>query len=371
MSATIEYKGVVTNVPTGKSAVIRCNGDKMEDEVVVTAGGAEGFPIEIDTLDNALLTQENAGKVYKCDDKLYQVEKITSLKGLTIKFNEHITPCPVIGEDDVFECSGMLMGDDLSPSYGYRPATTAIRKLTDNIIAFESENYDFIHYYETDSIWLATDMNGNTFEALAPAVIYNFNCPALNENPEFIEWVFANGKVYPNFESPNQIKSFILNQSFPYGQNFSDAFLVYMWEVNRTGLFFEFDVAGQFTATFLVNGELITKTFTNVNVNESNNYWPVFTNGDDNLVFPFCVVDEDGNIYDVNGNLLASAIKYNNIYLEDGIEFTEFDCMPNTKTKNMLSFILSYTTVSGEYHNGYAFKDYVVSKEYDGTVEVE
>jgi hypothetical protein len=39
---TIEYKGVVTTVEAGKSAVIRCEGDKMEDEVVVTAGSGGG-----------------------------------------------------------------------------------------------------------------------------------------------------------------------------------------------------------------------------------------------------------------------------------------------------------------------------------------
>lgn len=49
---TIEYKGVVTTVEAGKSAVIRCEGDKMEDEVVVTAGsGGESVDLtEIDTL---------------------------------------------------------------------------------------------------------------------------------------------------------------------------------------------------------------------------------------------------------------------------------------------------------------------------------
>lgn len=36
---TIEYKGVVTTVEAGHSAVIRCEGDKMEDEVVIIAGG--------------------------------------------------------------------------------------------------------------------------------------------------------------------------------------------------------------------------------------------------------------------------------------------------------------------------------------------
>lgn len=47
---TIEYKGVVTTVEAGKSAVIRCDGDKMEDEVVVTAGSGGADLTEIDIL---------------------------------------------------------------------------------------------------------------------------------------------------------------------------------------------------------------------------------------------------------------------------------------------------------------------------------
>lgn len=154
MATEIKYNdSVIATVEAGKTKILKCKGKKMRGDVEVKGGGGtSGFPIEIDALDNALLVSENAGKVYKCNDKLYQVHKITSLKGLTIKFNEHITPCPVIGEDDVFECSGTIMGDDLYPVYGYRPATTAIRKFTDNTIAFEAENYDFIHYYEPDSI---------------------------------------------------------------------------------------------------------------------------------------------------------------------------------------------------------------------------
>lgn len=46
---TIEYKGVVTTVEAGHSAVIRCEGDKMEDEVVVTAGSGADLT-EIDNL---------------------------------------------------------------------------------------------------------------------------------------------------------------------------------------------------------------------------------------------------------------------------------------------------------------------------------
>jgi hypothetical protein len=239
----------------------------------------------------------------------------------------------------------------------------------------------FILYYETDSIWMAIDMNGNTVNALAPAVIYNFDCPALNENPEFIEWVFANAKVYPNFESPNEIKSFTSeNQMFPPGEdvvtsadNLKDAFWSGMQEVNRTGTYFEFDVDGQFTATFSVNGESVTKTFTNVNVlGDSNMGLPVFSNGADNLVF-LSTIKTEGGIMDENGDLCSSSMKYNGIYVDGEIEFTKFDCMLNTKTKDILSFILCYTAVGVEYHNGYGFKDYAVDKEkeYDGTVEVK
>lgn len=65
---TIEYKGVVTTVEAGESAVIRCEGDKMEDEVVVTAGsGSSSLPIEVSTESemNTLLETSAVGSVYK------------------------------------------------------------------------------------------------------------------------------------------------------------------------------------------------------------------------------------------------------------------------------------------------------------------
>ena len=392
---SITYGGKeIKSLEAGKTGTVRCKGKKMKTDLVVKAGGGNtievsGLPIEVDSLDNSLLTAENDGKVYKCADKLYQVHKITSLKGLTIKFNEHITPCPVIGENEEFECSGVLMGDDFPYYSEGKPSVSTIKKKAiDNWIsgtvffAIATPYYDEIHYIFADnqeeSGWYAFDQNGNQPPAFAPAVIYNFDCPALNENPEFMEWVFANAKVYPNIESPNEIKSFKLAQPFlsdgnTIGWYFQGAFLCGMFEANRTGVVFEIDVDGQFTATFLVNEELVTETFTNVNVYGATNSegLPVFSNDVDNLVFLNASKTEDG-IFDENGNLIPSPIKYNDIFLEDGIEFTKFDCMLNTKTKDILYFILCYTTVSGEYHNGFAFKEYDSSlKEYDGTVEVE
>lgn len=402
MATEIKYNdSVIATVEAGKTKILKCKGKKMRGDVEVkSGGGTSGFPIEIDALDNALLVSENTGKVYKCDNKLYQVHKITSLKGLTIKFNEHITPCPVIGEDDEFECSGTMVVDD-GLIYGENRAITELSRkaITDSwatsgatsiviTVGYNEEKegvYDTYYSPNTDNVegagWYQLDYylgNDGKMFVSSPAIT-NFDCPALNENPAFIEWVFANAKVYPNFESPNDIKSFKLDLLFrsdgnAIGGNLQSAFFSGMFEANRTGVVFEFDVDGQFTATFLVNGELVTKTFTNVNVC-GNVYGsgglPVFSNDADNLVFLNAVKVEDG-IFDENGNLLASPIKYNDIYLENGIEFTKFNCMLNTKTKDILSFILCYTTVSGEYHNGFAFKEYESSlKEYDGTVEVK
>ena len=65
----------------------------------------KGKPIVIESLDDVPLTDDNVGKVYSYNNELYQLEKVTSLKGLTIKLNEQIEDCPAIGEDDEIECS--------------------------------------------------------------------------------------------------------------------------------------------------------------------------------------------------------------------------------------------------------------------------
>jgi hypothetical protein len=338
-----------------------------------------GKPIEIDTLDNSLLTAENDGKVYKCDDKLYQVEKIKSLKGLTIKFNEHITPCPVIGEDDVFECSGVPMGDDF-PMYENRPDIIAIRKANDagvpgTIISFTLPDYDNYGarvelFYSSDndySKWLVHDGIGNANDPYAPAVVYNFNCPALNENPEFIEWVFANGKVYPNFETANDIESFKINQPFLYRNEFYWFFLTLIWEINGNMLDGVFDVGGQYTVSFSLNGELITKTFTNARVHRvaGSEDLIVFSNGEDSLT-----IGEDK--FDDMGYPLGADLIYNNIVIEDEPTFTVFNGTYKgcriTDNFRFLSFILSYTSVSGEYINGLYFVEYEIAEAEDKPV---
>lgn len=369
------FTAVGNAIRTKKGTIDKIRRVDIPNEILSIAGG--GTPIEIETLNSELLISDNEGKIYRYNDKLYQVKKITSLKGLTIKFNEHIEPCPVFEYNGVYECSGTLMGDELYPYYSYFPAIIDIMKIPNNTIALTSEGGDTISYYEQASVWYVTDSNGNTFNAYAPPVIYNFDCQTLNENQEFIDWVFQNAKVYPNFESVNDIKSFKLTNIFrmdglTVGYNLQDAFLNLMFKANKTVAVFEFDVPGQYTASFTVDGEKVTKTFTNVNVynDDISCGLPVFSNDTDKLVFLFLSKTEDGMI-DEDGNLVPSPIKYNDIYLEGEIEFTKFDCVLESKNKEILSFILSYTTVSGEYHNGFAFEEYgLLPKEYNGTMEV-
>ena len=85
----------------------------------------------------------------------------------------------------------------------------------------------------------------------------------------------------------------------------------------------------------------------------------------------FATKDENG-IIDVNGELIPSPVTYNGVYVNEDITFTEFDFTHSTKTNFILTFILCYTTVSGEYHNGFSFEEYDLSpKEYNGAMEVK
>lgn len=382
MSTQIRYNGEVVTTFSKGTITLNTDEHKLTGDIEVTStgggtgGGISGLPIEVDALDKSLLAAENDGKIYKCDDKLYQVEKITSLKGLTIKFNDHLTsPCP-IGEDDVFDCDGVAMMQDFN--LRGNPHIVAIRKklyLNPSVtsdIAFTVRDIDpYVEddYYTYDLFvgedwdgnpsWMVCDENGNVSPAIASAVVSNFDCPELNENPAFIEWVFANAKVYSKIESTKDIKEFKFNLPFAFGEEFRCGFAFAMQNVNHTGAVIEFDVDGRYTATFSVNGELITKTFTDVNVN--GDALLIFSNGDDTLTVDYW--------YDDNGDL-PYTIKYNDIVLEGEIIFIEFDCIFN-KEWYLLSFILPCTNVSGEYNNGYAFKEFVVYKKYYGTVEVE
>jgi hypothetical protein len=54
--------------------------------IIVKKEELSGFPIEIDSLDDSLLTANNEGKIYVCDGKLYRVVGEETLKGTTVTF---------------------------------------------------------------------------------------------------------------------------------------------------------------------------------------------------------------------------------------------------------------------------------------------
>lgn len=323
--------------------------------------GASGKPIEIDTLDNSLLTAENDGKVYKCDDKLYQVEKIKSLKGLTIKFNEHITPCPVISEDDVFECSGVFFEESFSvyPSMENVIVTTMCRKLNPEYhpsglpaysIVFEAQgSCRYWGYYRQEyNAWHFIDENGNELET--SITITNFDCPTLNENPEFIEWVFANAKVYSKIECLNDIKAFSLNFKTMDDYNY----FTYAYYYSAEEIFNDYpDITGQFTVSFSMGGEVVTKTFANLGG----------------------VVDGEARFYNSDNDVLTihhtGAINYNGVVIEDKLTFTKFDCIFND-SYYFLSYVLTHAElIDMEYINGYKFVEYEIAvPEYAGTISM-
>lgn len=340
---------VIEGAYEGGTALPKYDGEVViEGEPIVE--DERGIPIEIDTLDSSLLIAENAGKLYKCNNKLYEVNKITSLKGLTIKFNKHITPCPVIGENDVFECSGFFQSTvyasseegalvtDLRKRLSIDPATTANFSFT----MFSRLVRINIYYDPNSREWLSLDENS---WSVVPTEcnITEFDCPALNENTEFIEWVFANAKVYQKIEWVNDVKSFKLNNSWEPLEIFSTV----CGDVVRdaTGIFSAQDwlIWGQYTASVLINGELITKTFSR---------FSGFGTGS----ITFSRLDNDETLsFNLDYNSHAVTIKYNDVVLDDTPTFTRFDGMFN-QNYYFLAYVLGWSEyVVTEYKSGLQF----------------
>ena len=86
------------------------NNAKFEGRSVCSFKIETSIPIEVEELNDSLLVKEDDGKIYKCGNNLYQVEKIKSLKGLTIKFNEHVGLCNAIKDYYDLPCNGIIMG---------------------------------------------------------------------------------------------------------------------------------------------------------------------------------------------------------------------------------------------------------------------
>ena len=351
--------GDAIRAKTGKSDLLTLDQMPLEIEGIM-----DGQPIEVDSLDNALLVSENAGKVYKCEDKLYQVNKVTSLKGLTIKFNKHITPCPVIGEDDEFECSAFTPSADELWYYD-KLAFTGIRKEPfytctsgTSFISFVSLDY-FVgaHYLSLDNQeetgWYYSDMNGNVVMLDKDFVITCFDCPALNENPEFIEWVFANARVHSKIETFNDIKAFRPNYSAFYDLDYFfwtclDAVRVKTEDYSARN----WNVSGQYIASFKINGEVITKAFSHIAIPyDSSNPITFSNNSEDLLVFSY------------SWNTEEFAIKYNDIILDEAPIFTTFDCMFND-SDGFLQYVLTTSElIDMGYINGCSFAEYMEEEE--------
>ena len=371
---TIFYDGeLIASFYAGQTATLKTKGDELEHDIVVTAGSVPvdkfGLPIEIDSLDNALLVDENKGKVYKCDDKLYQVEKITSLKGLTIKFNEIISsPCP-IGEDDVLECSGVPFGVG---NYG-KPRITAIKRMFDSsssgtkTLAFDIKDDEYLydlHYtyanflppddpeyeevIESLSRWFITDEIENEINTpWRNFVVSDFDCPTLNENPAFIEWVLANGKVCPKIECLNDIKAFEMTHSAEGA--FAALQEGYWSAATETICDLPYDgIAGQFTASFSINGKVAAKTFTNFAYSFQDDSSVTFSN-------------DSGDLLIIENNYGEGEVvtKYNGVAIDGTVTFTTFDCIFND-SYFFLSYVLCYCDlIDMDYPNGFYFVEYV------------
>lgn len=337
--------------------------------------GSEGFPIAIKGLENSLTVKENVGKVYKCADKLYQVHNITSLKGLTIKFNKHITPCPVLGDNE-FECSCISyvsedmvwyehawIGKIAKDFYNYFSSDIAFEVTKEG---YGDPAYVFYGSFNTDEEprWLICDPLGNTTTLYGNKsfVVTQFDCPTLNENAEFIDWVMSNAKVYSKIENVKDIKGIKFSQTYIGDLNL----ILAMEEVTGNMFGMPLEAKGKFTATFSVNGELITKTFSTF----FSKYYPesdygevvaYFSDGEgeeNRLCFEFVGYNEEKD-WTTEYNL-----KYNGIALDDGVSFTTFDCGEYNESYFMLGFLLSYTDIIAGYA---AIREFITPV---GTLEV-
>ena len=340
--------------------------------------GSEGFPIAIKELDNSLTAKENVGKVYKCADKLYQVHNITSLKGLTIKFNtENITPCPVISEDAWVGCSGECASVYADIGAFERPAIKGILKRADGYfdgnIAFEVRDgfdttgsdpcyvYYAQHYDYTG--WRLLDYNGNDIQiypSVKSVTITQFDCPDLNDDPAFIEWVMANAKVYSKIENVSDIKRIRFGQDYI---GYFEELISAMQEIDNTVMVYPLEASGTFIATFSIGGEQITKTFsiffTKYSPNDVNDVVAYFSDGEseeNRLTFELIDWLEEGAKYE---------LKYNNVPLDsDGVTFTTFDSGDYDKSFHMVGFLLSQTDITAGYA---AIQEFITTS---GTLEI-
>ena len=362
--AKIKYNNNdLVELKSGQMATLKCKDKKMIGDIVVSADESDCKPIEISSLDEALLVADNEGKIYKYDEKLYQVEKIKSLKGLTIRFNEHIEPCPLITDDSEFECSGVIWSDcysiDTDPYFIHN-----ISKLTkslpdsyisgDRLIAFIIRDYAGFHYVLADNQeeagWYIFDENGNEWLALYESDGYkgfnitNFNCPELNENPEFIKWVLNNAKVYSKIESAKDVKAF---KNSDLGARVFNCYQNSIGDAKgHTIENYYSPIEVQFTASFIKNGELVIKNFNTLHLNEG--IVNFYTNEGDLLSF-----ETDYNI-----DTIPTIVKYNGEVLDNNPIFTEFDSVI-TETYSFTSYLMQYCELVDMEVNECYFVEYV------------
>lgn len=361
MEIEIKYNNeVLANVDDGKVATILCDGKRMEGDLVITVPKSlDGTPAVVDSLDRILVTDKNNGRVYKCKDKLYQVSKITSLKGLTIKFNKSIVPC-LISEDEEFECSGIFYDGSRSVYTNTNEINiTSVKRDvygTPCFIAFNVHGNDAYEgevypcYYADvfyDGFWQLIDGNGNQCETSSISIA-NFDCPSLNEDSYFINWVLANAKVYAKVENVKDIQSFAFSKSMTASDimylvdelNGAVQFVFNSWAYNHS-------FAGEHVVSFSVNGERVTKVFSNFAVYGEDFYNGVFgrvvefSDSDTGEMLTLEVPENDGN-WDVTPVIM----KYNDTILDGGVTVTKLDLGMLNNSYYIIRYILCNTVVN-------------------------
>lgn len=381
MSIEIKYNNeILVDLDAGKVATIPCNGKKMQGDIVITTPKTlGGSPIAVDNIDNIVVTEKNNGKIYGCNNRLYKASKITSLKGLTIKFNESISPCTIIGEEEELECSGVFY-DAFRSVYTYTNEVNvaAIRRNvygTQRSISFsvhgndayDGEVYPFnfadVFY---DGSWQVLDENGNQYET-SSLVITNFDCPVLNENTSFISWVMLNAKVYQKIESIKDIQSFAFSKNTTLSKvNYfiSDIIsaMAYIYNIYTSST----NIDGTYATSFSIGEEVINKTFSNMAVSQEE-MWSgiagakviVFSSNasDDVLTFE---LPEDANNFESD----IIIMKYNDVVLDSGLTFTQFDMGIFNTSYYILNCILCDVVIND---SGITLKELITP---NGTLEI-
>ena len=176
----------------------------IKNPLTILKNDIGGKPIEVNSLDTALLVPENDGKLYKYGDKLYKIKKskiITNLLGSTFQFNKDLKPFDFLDiEDNAYVPEGsFLIEYDNNYYEPYISFWKSTNSLSPYAIIMERDDGaipQIIYDTVPSNVWPSGWAMGGT--PVEPPIISEFDLPELNQNIRFIKWLENNTKYINN-----------------------------------------------------------------------------------------------------------------------------------------------------------------------------